>query len=230
MMKKWCAIIPARGGSKRLLRKNILPFFDRPMIEWTIQAAIDSQKFDYVMVSTDDQETAQISEKAGAQVPFLRTKFADDSSNVSEVVIHCLSELKEKKGLEFENVAMLMPNCPNRNANDVADAVGNYSKRGLTYQISSTKPVGFIPWWLHSVNDGVATPLFPEQMKKRSQDLPDLQSPTGCIWLAKVSELKAHGSFYGPKYSFHELPWRASVDIDTREDFDFALAARAPKA
>ena len=113
------AVIPARGGSRRIPKKNIVDFFDKPLIAWTIQAAIQSNIFDKVIVSTDDQVIANIAIKYGAEVPFLRDNYADDYSTVSDVVCNEVSKLEEELKWKFQTVAQLMPNCPLRNKDDI---------------------------------------------------------------------------------------------------------------
>ena len=105
-------LIPARGGSKRIPKKNIKLFNGKPIIEWSIEQALKTTSFNKVVVSTDDQEIAKISELAGAEVPFIRPrKFSDDFATTSEVVRHSIRWFQEK-GIFFENVCCLYPTSP----------------------------------------------------------------------------------------------------------------------
>jgi CMP-N-acetylneuraminic acid synthetase len=225
MVKGNICVIPARGGSKRIPKKNILEFFGKPMIAWTIEAALASRCFEKIVVSTDCDEIAEISKKYGADVPFLRDSKSDDVSPVSEATIATLNQLKEKLGLEYENVVQLMANCPLRNSSDIEKSMDNFLKKKLDFQISSFKFGWMNPWWAVRISDqGKPVSMFPEARLKRSQDLPELFCPTGAIWMAKTSELLRAGSFYGPNYEFYEIDWSAAVDIDDDEDLEMAKA------
>ena len=106
------AIIPARGGSKRIPRKNLIEFNGKPMIQWTIEAAIKTKIFDDIFVSTDDMEIAELSRGCGLNVPFLRESHFDDESTVSDATIGALSRLSSVSNRRYEKVVQLMPNCP----------------------------------------------------------------------------------------------------------------------
>ncbi|MEO9528638.1 MAG: acylneuraminate cytidylyltransferase family protein, partial [Roseibium sp.] len=110
------AIIPARGGSKRIPRKNLAPFHGEPLIAWTIRAALESEHCDAVWVSTDDPEIARVSESYGAIAPKLRDKYSDDFTTVSQATAYALSQAEEHLGTTFENVIQLLPSCPLRNS------------------------------------------------------------------------------------------------------------------
>ena len=141
--KKVLAIIPARGGSKRIPKKNIIDFQGKPMIAWTIEAAIKSACFDEILVSTDDDEIAEIAKNYGASVPFLRELNKDDYSNVSDVVISEKNRLNQK----YDIIVMLMPNCPIRDEFDISSALNNFIDNKRNFQISSFK-YGFMnPHW-----------------------------------------------------------------------------------
>ena len=120
-MSENIAIIPARGGSKRVPKKNILEFFGKPMIAWTIEAAIKSNTFTKVLVSTDCEEIAKISKNYGAEVPFLRKSYADDISPISLATHDALIQAEDFWSLKFDTVTQLMPNCPLRNDKDIVE-------------------------------------------------------------------------------------------------------------
>src|SRR5690554_5095321 len=108
MVARRIAIIPARGGSKRIPEKNILEFFGKPMIAWTIQAAKDSGVFDRILVSTDDPKIGEVSKEWGAEVPFLRQEFADDYTPVSEASASALQQAIDYWGEDYSSVTQLM--------------------------------------------------------------------------------------------------------------------------
>jgi len=222
--KKSIAIVPARGGSSRVPKKNILDFFGKPMIAYTIEACLNSKKFDRIIVSTDCEEIAEISKKYGAQAPFLRTQFTDDFTPISEAVLFALEQAEEYYGEKYEYVAQLMANCPIRNDKDIIKAYENFVSKKYESQISCFK-FGFMnPWWAFKMKeDSSSEILFEETVKSRSQDLEELYCPTGAIWIAKVDHLKKYKSFYG-EHRFFELDWKNAVDIDNYEDVEIAKA------
>ncbi|MCL2459742.1 MAG: acylneuraminate cytidylyltransferase family protein [Euryarchaeota archaeon] len=228
--KSVIAIIPARGGSKRIPQKNIVPFHGKPMIAYTIQAAIQSQLFEKVLVSTDSEDIAGISRNFGADVPFLRTSKNDDFSGASEATLFALGQAEEHWHTTFDVVVQLMANCPIRDADDIVSAFTHFNQNEHLSQISCFK-FGFMnPWWAFKKNsqDGGEF-LFPDVFGKRSQDNEELFCPTGAIWAIKGVYLKETCSFYSFATTYFELDWKSAVDIDTYDDLEFAQAVYAMK-
>lgn len=219
------AIIPARGGSKRIPGKNVIPFRGRPMIGWTIEAALESGVFDKVIVSTDDPKIADIARSEGAEVPFLRDAHADDQSPVSEAIITAIGQAEQYFGKSFLTVAQLMPNCPLRNADDIRSAWERFQGSSHNFQISAFEFGWMNPWWAAKLGDD-SQPIwtFPEARKSRSQDLEKLYCPTGATWIADVSSLIESRTFYGPGHILHPMPWQSAVDIDDYNDLHMAEA------
>ena len=220
MDKKIIAVIPARGGSKRIEKKNIIDFMGIPMIAWTIQSALKSNLFDDVIVSTDDPEIAEISKNYGASVPFLREDYTDDFSNVSDVTYYTLKKIN----LEYDLVVMLMPNCPLRNYKDIVDSINFFIDNNSNFQLSCFKYGWQNPHWAHEILEGnIGKPVFPKTNSlKRSQDLNDLYCITGAIWIADYKSFIEEKTFYGNNYSLKPLDWKNSVDIDDYEDLEMA--------
>lgn len=217
------AIIPARGGSKRIPDKNIIDFQGRPMIAWTIEAARQSGLFDRILVSTDDENIANVARIHGAEVPFLRTEYADDYSPVSEATAAALQQAIDYWQEEYELAVQLMANCPLRSADDIKSAIDVFLNKGGEFQISCFKYGWMNPWWAVKLGaDGHPERLFPDTAGKRSQDLPELYCPTGAIWVAKAEKLLEHKTYYGPGYIFEPLSWVSAVDIDDYDDLSFA--------
>jgi len=217
------AIIPARGGSKRIPKKNIVDFKGKPMIAWTIEAAINSKMFTKVIVSTDSDEISEVARSYGAEVPFLRCYYSDDITPVSVATCAALIQAEEHWDVKFDTVTQLMANCPLRNAKDIIDFHNEFARNGADFLLSCFKFGWMNPWWafkLDSLNDHSF--LFADAMKQRSQDLDDLFCPTGSIWLGKADALKREGSFYGKNQKFSEIHWISAVDIDDETDMDFA--------
>lgn len=218
------AIIPARGGSKRIPKKNIVDLCGKPMISWTIEAALESRYITRVIVSTDDEEIATVSRKAGAEVPFLRDKNADDHSPISLATIRTINQLTGAGMQKPDVVVQLMANCPLRNSGDIDDAIHHFIEEDANFQISAFKYGWMNPWWAHTLDEkGKAAPVFgEEELMKRSQDRPELYCPTGAIWIARTEELINSRSFYGPDYNFFPLHWIHAVDIDEYDDLEMA--------
>ena len=219
------AIIPARGGSKRLPRKNVMDFGGRPMLAWSIEAALEARLFDRVVVSTDDLEIAEIARRWGADVPFLREGLADDVTPISAVTIGALSQMRTALSEDYELVVQLMANCPLREAADILTAVAAFEASGADFQVSCVRFGWLNPWWaLKRDPDGHGEWMFPDAARSRSQDLPPLYAPTGAIWIAHSQALETAGTFYGPGHRFEPMAWQSAIDIDDIEDLDLARA------
>lgn len=227
MVSKNIAIIPARGGSKRIPQKNIIDFFGKPLIAWTIEAALQSGCFDRVLVSTDDAAIAELAKSLGADCPFLRNNAADDYSPVSLATLAALNQAEEYWDVTFDLVTQLMPNCPLRNANDIKASLIHFNEHATNFQISCFSYGWINPWWAVKIGESKQpTPLFPESLNKRSQDLDKLYCPTGAIWIGRSSSLKESQTFYGPNHIFCSLPWTSAVDIDELDDLQMAKAVK----
>lgn len=223
-MVKNIAIIPARGGSKRIPHKNIIDFFGKPLIAWTIEAAQESGIFERVIVSTDDEQIAKVAQQYGAEVPFMRQAFADDYSPVSLVTTDALEQLLPDR---YDTVVQLMANCPLRTSDAIRASYAYFIKHKLDFQLSCF-PFGWMnPWWAYKLDEhNTPEPLFSDNLRNmRSQDQERLYCPTGAIWMAKAEKLCQQKTFYGDGYKFFPLSWEESVDIDDYEDLKMAKAA-----
>lgn len=223
MAGKIIAIIPARSGSKRIPGKNIRPLAGKPIIAYSILAALESGLFQRVVVSTDSQEIAEIARQYDAEVPFLRDQaLADDFTPVSSVTADALLRL-DPAGDTFDSVAQLMPNCPLRTAEDVRESYKQFEQTGVESQISVVRYGWQNPWWAMQRNERFELePIFKEQMTSRSQDLPELVCPTGAIWWARASALRSAKTFHLQNKTGWEIPWQRGIDIDTSGDWAMA--------
>ena len=222
------AIILARGGSKRLPGKNKRMFHGRPLVVWTIEAALLSKSFDKVLLSTDSQEIAEIGIEHGAEVPFLRDRAADDHSASSQATLAALDQAEEYWDESFAVVAQLMANCPLRTSQHVCDAMNHFSQKNASSQISCFKFGWMNPWWAAKMDsDGCPEWVFPKAVSSRSQDLPDLYCPSGALWIAKSQSLRAHQGFYSPDHIFNVMDWMSAMDIDDEEDWVMAEACKS---
>lgn len=217
------AVIPARSGSKRVPDKNIRLMCGKPIISYTIKAALQSKIISSVIVSTDSEEIAEISLDYGAEVPFLRSKvLSDDYTPVSLVTLDVIEQLR-LKGKEYKNVVQLLPNCPMRDSTDILNSYSHFVQSKAESQISVTRYGWLNPWWAMTRDmNNVLSPIFPEQMKKRSQDLPDLFCPTGAVWWIQADILRREKTFHCKNRTGWEISWDHAVDIDTEEDWRMA--------
>jgi N-acylneuraminate cytidylyltransferase len=214
------AIIPARGGSKRIPGKNVRDLAGRPMIAYTIEAACASGLFERVVVTTDSREIAKIAERYGAEAPFLRdAALADDITPVSLATLDALQKL-DPEGERYDALAQLMPNCPLRSAEDIQHSHTQFRDSQSPSQISVVRYGWQNPWWAMRRNETFRLePLFPDEMKQRSQDLPELFCPTGAVWWANAEALRREKTFHLDGRTGWEMPWQRGMDIDTPEDW-----------
>ncbi|WP_022941180.1 cytidylyltransferase domain-containing protein [Psychromonas hadalis] len=220
--KKILAIIPARGGSKRLPRKNILPLAGKPLIAWTIEAAIKSDIFDEVMVNTDNQEIADVAEKFGAKVPFMRPEhLASDTASSLDVIKHTLLWYRDK-GVHFTDVVLLQPSSPLRNEHDIIGAWQQYITSNGESVVSVCPVEHPIQWTYKLHNDSSLSCLFDDD-GKRSQDYEDNYRLNGAIYITKTSViLEKNEIMSSQRNCAYVMEAYGSVDIDTVIDFDYA--------
>jgi CMP-N-acetylneuraminic acid synthetase len=224
--KEVVAIIPARGGSKRIPHKNIVDFCGKPLIAWTIEAAQQTGIFDAIVVSTDDEEIAKVSREYGAEVPFLRDKKADDFSPVSQAIIRTIEQL-ESFGRTFDLIVQLFAVCPLRTSDEIINALRFFTERKAPLVVSCFKFVGMNPWWAIKLDDQFKGERLFNEINMRSQDIPDLYSPTGAIWIADIETLKREGTFFGKDQIFWEIDWISGIDIDDDKDLKLAAALKS---
>jgi len=217
------AVIPARGGSKRIPLKNIKNFKGRPIISWTIEAAMNTGLFGHVLVSTDCAEIAEVAIAEGAESPFLRDATGDDYTPVSLATLHALEQAESYYEKIFDVVVQLMANCPLRSAGTINDMYTAFLDSQADFMMSYSRYGWLNPWWASTLDDtGTPQFLFEDSLNSRSQDQPPLYCPSGAIWMARTSALRQHKTFHGPNKKAFILDWREAVDIDTPEDWSMA--------
>lgn len=222
MIKK-IAIIPARGGSKRIPRKNIKLFFNKPIIAYTIETALESGLFDEVMVSTDDAEIAEIAIKYGAKVPFFRTeKNSDDNATTADVLIEVLDEYKLRFNVKFDLACCIYPTSPLIQVRHLAEAHDLISEK----HYDSVFPVvafSYPIWRGVSMNDqNLVSMQWPEYYNSRSQDLKTIYHDAGQWYWFNTDALKCSKKLYMDR-SFGLLLEDTEVqDIDNLVDFKLA--------
>lgn len=220
-MKK-VAIIPARGGSKRIPRKNIKPFLDKPIIAYSIEAAIQSSLFDEVMVSTDDEEIASIAQKFGAQVPFIRSnKNADDYATTVDVLIEVLNAYQEK-GQVFDYGCCLYPTAPFVDANLLLKGFSLLKEKNRD-TVFPVLPFSFPIQRAIKIKDDHSIALFqPEHLHTRSQDLERSYHDAGQFYWFKMEPFLEKRKLWTDNTEVIVIDELKAQDID--HPIDWAMA------
>jgi pseudaminic acid cytidylyltransferase len=216
------AIIPARGGSQRLPRKNIADFLGRPILAYTVAAAIESGCFARVVVSTEDDEIAEVASRIGAVVDRRLPELASHEAGLVDVCLDFL-EREEREGRLWQTMACLYATAPLRNAQDIRDTVGLLESERCGFAMAVTSYDHYPHQALKFESGATLTPMWPDIVAKRGSDLPPLRAGNGSTYVVDVAEFRRHRSFYGPNLRGHDMPRARSVDIDTRDDLDFAI-------
>lgn len=214
------ALIPARGGSKRIPRKNIKPFRGKPMIAYSIEAALNSGLFSQVIVSTDDEEIASTARQYGATTPFMRPQaLADDHATTGVVIAHALNWLIEA-GVSLDALCCIYATAPLLSAHRLQQ--GWEALQGRTFAFSATSYAFPIQRALKATPEGGVSMFWPEHRQTRSQDLPHAYHDAGQFyWGWRQSFLEGLDCF-APEASMVVLPRHEVVDIDTLEDWAMA--------
>ena len=212
-------VIPARGGSKRIPRKNIKPFLGRPIIACSIEAAIQSNCFDQIIVSTDDDEIAQVSQSYGAQVPFTRPeKLSDDHTGTVPVVKHAIQWL-EDRGKHIENVCCLYATAPFINSDAIFKAFQHWQGTTFDYCFSVTSFPFPIQRAVKTTNTGGLEMFHSEHLNTRSQDLEEAYHDAGQFYWGKCQAFKEEIPIFSEAAIPYFLPRYLVQDIDTEEDW-----------
>jgi N-acylneuraminate cytidylyltransferase len=210
------AIIPARGGSKRIPRKNLKPFDGVPMIVRSIRTALDSALFDQVLVSTDDEEIAEVARAHGAHVPFMRpASLADDFTGTAAVVVHALNELP---AVEFACcIYATAPLLQARYLRQGLDLLERHPDKSFAFSVAS---FGFpVQRALTLDEEGALTSLYPEFRATRSQDLPEAFQDAGQFYWGRRAAWLRGDVLFSPASLPVILPRHLVQDIDTLEDW-----------
>ncbi len=215
---KILAVIPARGGSKGLPRKNILEIAGKPLIEWTIEAARKSTMIDRFILSSDDSEIIDVAKRCGCEVPFVRPKeLAEDDTPGISPVLHALEMLHEN----YDYVVLLQPTSPLRTAADVDACIELCMKSGAPCCVSVVLSEQN-PYWMYSLNSNHhLDPIMKNRsMYLRRQELPPVYSLNGAVYVADSKWLFKTKSFIDAETIGYVMPKERSMDIDSQIDFD----------
>ena len=218
------AIIPARGGSKRLPRKNIKELNGKPLIAWTIDAALGAPNVNKVVVSTDDNEIAEISLLSGAEVPFIRPQnLSTDNANSVDVIKHTI-EFYAKSGQVFDFIILLQPTSPLRMAADITNAIELLKEKSADAVISVCE-VEHSPLWSNTIPlTGSLKSFIKDEVKNiRSQDLATYYRLNGAIYIVETTKfIEQNTLFLNDNIYAYNMNIESSVDIDNEIDFSYA--------
>ncbi|MEH7503782.1 acylneuraminate cytidylyltransferase family protein [Neobacillus drentensis] len=219
--KTFLVIIPARGGSKGIPNKNIIDVEGKPLIKYTIDAAIESKYVDRIVVSTDSEVIAKVSVESGAEVPFLRpAALSTDSAKTIDALIHAVNTLKEQ-GSTYDYLVLLQPTQPLRQSYHIDEAIEKIVEIG-TDSLVSLSPVHEHPILMRTINkQGMVSNLLKTSSTVRRQDFPDYYKVNGSIYINKINEkFDENLSLNDNKLSYI---MEEKYDIDIDEPFDLEV-------
>jgi CMP-N,N'-diacetyllegionaminic acid synthase len=217
-------IIPARGGSKGIPGKNLKPAAGKPLIAWTIETALAATLLDRVIVSTDSAEIADVARRYGAEVPFIRpADLAQDHTPGIEPVLHAVQWLEENEGYQPDIIVLLQPTSPLRIPEDIDSAIELIQEKRADAIVSVT-PAEAHPYWMKQIDDsGRMTDFIKlDQPIDRRQDLPELYTVNGAIYVARYEVLMQQKTFDTDNTFSLVMPPERSLDIDTPWDLYLA--------
>lgn len=223
--KSILGIIPARGGSKGVPRKNIKLLAGKPLIAWTIEEAKKSQYIDRIIVSTDDDEIAKVSRDYGAETPFIRPQeLATDEAKSNDIILHTLHWIEHNEKMQYNAFIFLQPTSPFRSTKHIDESIKKFYHDDFSDALVSVKISKDNPYWMKKINSrGYLTNFMSGQkIPTRRQDLPDVYTLNGAIYIASWNFFKNHKNFYASNCQFFLMDKWSSVDID--EEIDFKLA------
>ncbi|MCU8082689.1 cytidylyltransferase domain-containing protein [Shewanella sp. SM23] len=215
------ALIPARGGSKGLPGKNIKLLNGKPLIAYTIEAALNSSYISKVVVSTDDINIYEIALKYGAESTFLRPKeLAEDNSLAIDNYKYTLDRLKTEFGYDIENFIVLQPTSPLRTVGDIDGAISLFYEKNADSVVSYCEEHHPISWHKYLKDNGCLEDIFDDGLKNRQEYKASI-FPNGAIYVFKYSLINS-GRYYSDYSYAYIMSRKTSVDIDTIDDFEYA--------
>ncbi len=226
--KKILAVIPARGGSKAIPRKNLCQVGGKSLLQWTIQSALAAPSLDRIILSSENEEIIAAARSAGCEVPFIRPpRLATDQVPTIEVILHALQEIPG-----FDWVVVLQPTSPLRLPKDIEDCLAACFARSAPVACTVVESAKS-PAWMFTLGEDhrLQRVLDQEQMRLRRQDLPPVYVPNGAVYAARIDWLRRERAFITPETIGSVMPGERSVDIDSELDLawcDFLLARATP--
>lgn len=224
---KTLGIIPARGGSKGVARKNVRRVAGKPLIVYTISAALNATSLDFVVVSTDDEEIAELARAHGAEVPFMRPKeLATDTASSADVALHCLAQVEASKGVVFDAVALLQPTTPLRTHEEINAGVHLLQANPEAQTVITVTPVGaHHPYCMYVRAEQPQTFdafLGASNLGTRRQDFPDMFIRVGSLYVVRRNFLIQQRALMSPRTLAVVVPVEHSLNIDN--EFDLSIA------
>jgi len=217
-------IIPARGGSKAIPRKNLALLANKPLLAWTVEVALESASLDRLVISTDDPEIADVGKKLGAEIPFLRpTELAADTSTSIDVILHAIRWFADNENYRPDYVLLLQPTSPLRTATDIRESIKLALAKHADCVVSVCETHQH-PLWMKGVNDeGRLVDLYPQSpAPTRRQDLPSVFALNGAIYLALRTFVLSERTFISDRTYAYVMPENRSLDVDTPWDLYLA--------
>lgn len=218
---KIISIIPARGGSRRVKKKNIKLLAGKPLIAYTIIEAIKSEKFENIIVSTEDPEIAKISKYFGAEIMYRPPELAKDDTSIISVIFHLIEQYQD----QFDDstiIVLLQPTSPLRTRDDIKKCIDLYLNTNCDSLVSVYR-CHHPPYWSLEIKNGYLKPLSGmTNLKKDRKAFGKIYYPNGAIYIASIETLIKYKSFYCENTIPYIMPLEKSIDIDTELDFLFA--------
>lgn len=217
-------LIPAKGGSTRLAKKNMRLLGDKPLLAWAAEAARESGVVDRLVLSTEDKDVAEIARAWHIDVPFMRpAALARDPAGVVDTALHAIEQL-EADGHYYKTLIILLPTCPLRTAEDIRGAYDLFLRMNRPF-VMSVSEFNHTPLAaLQQSADGTMNPYMPEYFGRKSQELPPAYRPNGAIHVLDVEAFKRERSYLAEPLVGYIMPRERSIDIDTLEDLRIAEA------
>ena len=231
--EKVLGLIPAKGGSTRLAKKNIRQLAGRSLLAWTAEAARASGVIDRLIVSTEDDEVAAAAREIGLEVPFMRPpELARDPAGVVQVALHALDML-EAAGELYDSLVVLLPTCPLRTAADIRSAYELFIERKRPFLMSVSEFEHTPLAALGPTEDGRLEPYLPQYFGRKSQEMPKAYRPNGAVHVLDVKAFRRARSYVAQPLVGYVMPRERSFDIDTEDDLraaEFHLKLQAGAA
>lgn len=218
--RKILAVIPARGGSKGIPRKNIIEVGGKPLIAWTISAARKSRYIDKLILSSDDDEIMTIARKFGCDVPFTRPgELASDTSGTVEVILHAINNIHEK----YDYIVILQPTSPLRSVSDIDNCIENCFEKNAPSCVSVTE-VEKSPYWMYILDENarMKSVIDFKNRSMRRQELPATYALNGAVYVVNSESFMKTQKLIESETVAYIMPIIRSLDIDTEYDLMIA--------
>jgi len=218
------AIIPARGGSKGVPGKNIKPLCGKPLIAYTIEAALAVKSLERIILSTDDSEIATIANRYGVEIPFMRpAHLAQDDSPAIDNYIYTMDRLNSESSKQYDEFVVLQPTSPSRIVADIDNTIKLFHEKNADSVISVCE-ASYPPVWAKKLRpNGTLKDYFDIDIDVHNrQEIEPAFIPNGSIYILRLSLIKKHYTYYSEKTFSYVMPPERSLDIDTQFDFEIA--------